>query len=200
MANNLRVLDLWFDLMRAELEELTRVPVSAQVVEEISAASSAYRSQLLFEGPVQGVMYVTASASSLVQLSQMVAGEPVDPHAAWTEEGLEVWQIWLTATSGKLATRLSEEMADASQGACTIVLGETTAVDGIELASATETTASGAAMRRCLLRAGESEFSLEGSVQVKFPGDEAPEIAEKPDSHPRPNPSRRRNLNSRFPQ
>jgi flagellar motor switch protein FliN/FliY len=174
MANNRRVLDLWIEIVRAELEALVRVPVTAEATEEIPLAASAYRSQLLFEGPVHGVMYVTASAASLVQLSQLVAGEPVDPHAAWTEEGLEVWQIWLTASSGKLAARLSEEIADRSQDVCTILLRDTTAVDGMHLASATDTTASGAAMQQWRLQAAETEFALSVSVQVKFPGEETP--------------------------
>jgi flagellar motor switch protein FliN/FliY len=174
MAHNRRVLDLWIEIVRAEMEALVRVPVTAQATEEIPLAASAYRSQLLFEGPVHGVMYVTASASALVQLSQLVAGEPIDPHAAWTEEGLEVWQIWLTASSGKLAARLTEEIADLSQDACTILLRDTMAVDGMHLASATDTTASGAAMQQWRLTVGETNFALSVSMQVKFPGEEIP--------------------------
>lgn len=87
MANNRRVFDLWFEIMRAELEELVRVPVTSRTVTEIPSAASAYRSQLLLEGPVHGVLYVTASAQSLMQLSQMVAGEAVNPQAAWTRRG-----------------------------------------------------------------------------------------------------------------
>ena len=176
MENNRRVLDLWLETMRAELEELVRVPVTAQSMEEIPLAPSAYRSQLLFEGSVHGVMYVTASASSLVQLSQIVAGEPVDPRAAWTEEGLEAWQIWLTSTSGKLAVRLSEEVSEGSPDACSILLRDTTAVDGLHLASGNETTASGSAIQQWILRAGETEFAISGSVQVKFSGEEAPSV------------------------
>jgi hypothetical protein len=101
----------------------------------------------------------------------MVAREPVNPHAAWTEEGLEVWQIWLTTTSGKLASRLSEEMGDESKTACTILLQGTTAVDGMH--SGADTTASGAAIQEWLLQAGEAEFALSVSAQVTFPGDDA---------------------------
>ncbi len=176
MASNRSVLDVWLEMMRAELEALVHVPVTARATEEIPSTFRAYRSQLLFEGPVQGVMYVTASASSLVQLSQMVAGDPVDPKAPWTEAGLEVWQIWLTATSGKLATRLSQEIAELSQDACTILLRGTTAVDGMHLASGTETTASGAAVQEWLLQAGTTVFILSVSAQVKFPGDDAPSV------------------------
>jgi flagellar motor switch protein FliN/FliY len=171
MANNRRVFDLWFEIMRAELEALVHVPVTSRTVPEIPLPSSGYRSQLLVEGPAHGVMYVTASASSLVHLSQMVAREPVNPHAAWTEEGLEVWQIWLTTTSGKLASRLSEEMGDESKTACTILLQGTTAVDGMH--SGADTTASGAAIQEWLLQAGEAEFALSVSAQVTFPGDDA---------------------------
>ena len=153
MANNRRVLDLWFEIMRAELEALVHVPVTSRTATEVPPAASAYRSQLLFEGPVHGVMYVTASASSLVQLSQMVAGEPVDPQAAWTEEGLDVWQIWLTAASGKLATRLSEEGEDDSNSACTILLQGTTAVDGMD---------SGCRRRYSGLRSCDSRVDIAG--------------------------------------
>jgi len=176
MASNRRVFDLWFEIMRAELEELVHVPVTSRAVPEIPSAARALRSQLLFEGPVHGVMYVTASASNLVQLSQMVAGEPVDPHAAWTEEGLEAWQIWLTAASGKLATRLSEEIGDVSKNACTILLQDTTAVDGMHSASGADTTASGAAIQEWLLQAAEAEFALSVSAQVMFPGDDVPDV------------------------
>ena len=173
MANNRRVFDLWFEIMRAELEELVHVPVTSRVVPEIPPPASAYRSQLLFEGPVHGVMYVTASASSLVQLSQMAAGEAVDPHAAWTEEGLEAWQIWLTAASGKLAIRLSEDIGDGSKTACTILLQGTTAVDGMDSAAGTDTAASGAAIEEWMLQAAGTEFALSVSAQVMFPDDDA---------------------------
>ena len=172
MANNRRVFDLWFEIMRAELEELVRIPVTSRTATEIPPSASAYRSQLLLEGPVHGVMYVTASASSLVQLSQMVAGEPVDPKAAWTEEGLEVWQIWLTAASGKLALRLSEEIGDDAKNACTILLQGTTAVDGMDSSGGADTAASGAAIQELMLQAGEAEFALSVSAQVMFPGDD----------------------------
>lgn len=172
MANNRTILDLWIDIIRAELEALVRVPATVRTTENASPAVSAYRSQLLFEGPVQGVMYVTVSASGMVQLAQMVAGEPVDPRAAWTEEGLEAWQLWLTAASGRLAARLSEKFPEASQGACAILLGDTTAVDGVYLASGPDTAASGAATQQWLLQAGESEIAISVSVQVKFPGEE----------------------------
>jgi flagellar motor switch protein FliN/FliY len=118
-------------------------------------------------------MYVTASSSSLVQLSQMVAGETINPQAAWTEEGLEVWQIWLTATIGKLATRLSEEIGDSSKTSCTILLQGTTAVDGMDPAAVADTTASGGAIQEWLLQAAEAEFALSVSAQVMFPDDEA---------------------------
>ena len=120
---------------------------------------------------------MTASASSLVQLSQMVAGEPVDPKAAWTEEGLEVWQIWLTAAGGKLATRLSQEIGDDSKNACTILLQGTTAVDGMDSASGADTTASGAAIQEWILQAAETEFALSVSAQVMFPDDDAAALA-----------------------
>ena len=211
MANNRRVLDLWFEMMRAELEELVHVPVTARATEEIPVTSSAYRSQLLFEGPVHGVMYVTASASSLVQLSQMVAGEPIDPQAAWTEEGLEVWQIWLTATSGKLATRLSEEIGESPKSACTILLQDTSAVDGMHSASGADTTASGAAIQEWLLQAGEVEFALSVSAQVRFPSDDVPSVGiEQPDPEmaspepietvPQANPSREPTAEAPLPE
>lgn len=177
MESNRRVLELWFEIMRAELEALVHVPVTSRPTEEIRSAASAYRSQLLFEGAVHGVMYVTASASSLVQLSQMVAGAQVNPQAAWTEEGLEVWQIWLTAASGKLATRLSEQIGDDSKNACTILLQGTTAVQGMQSASGADTTASGAAIQECLLQAAETELALSVSAQVLFPGEETPAVA-----------------------
>ncbi|MES2220980.1 MAG: FliM/FliN family flagellar motor switch protein [Acidobacteriota bacterium] len=177
MASHRRLFNLWFEIMREELEELVHVPVTSQAIQGIPSAARAYRSQLSFEGPVHGVMYVTASSSSLVQLSQMVAGEILNPQAMWTEEGLEVWQIWLTATSGKLATRLSEEIGDSSRNACTIVLQGTTAVDGTDPAASANTTASGAAIQEWILRAAEAEFALSVSVQVMFPGDDDPAIA-----------------------
>ena len=172
MANNRRVFDLWFEIMRAELEELVHIPVTSRTATEIPPSASAYRSQLLLEGPVHGVMYVTASASSLVQLSQMVAGGPVDPKAAWTEEGLEVWQIWLTGASGKLAVRLSEEIGDDAKNACAILLQGTTAVDGMDSSGGADTAASGAAIQELMLQAGEAEFALSVSAQVMFPGDD----------------------------
>lgn len=174
MGNNRRVFDLWFEIMRAELEALARVPVTSRTATEIPPAASAYRSQLLLEGRIHGVMYVTASASSLVQLAQMVVGEQVDPKAAWTEEGLEVWQIWLTAASGKLAVQLSEEIGDDAKNACTILLQGTTAVDGMDSYGGAETTASGSAIRELMLQAGEAEFAFSVSAQVMFPGDEVP--------------------------
>ncbi|HET9101592.1 MAG TPA: FliM/FliN family flagellar motor switch protein [Acidobacteriaceae bacterium] len=176
MAGNRRVLDLWFEIMRAELEQIGHVPVTARAAEEIPLASSFYRTQLGFEGPVHGTMYAAASASGLVQLSQMVAGEPLDAHAAWTEEGLEVWHSWLSAASGKLAARLAEEFAEGSQDACTILLRDTMAVDGAHLASGTDTSASGSAIQKWMLQAGEIEFVLSVSVQVMFPIEEAPAV------------------------
>jgi flagellar motor switch protein FliN len=176
MANTRRVFDLWFEMMRAELEDLVHVPVTSGAVPEIPSAARAFRSQLLFEGPVHGVMYVTASASNLVQLSQMVAGEPVDPHAAWTEEGLKAWQIWLTAASGKLAKRLSEEIGDVSKNACTILLQGTTAVDGMDSAAGTDTMATGAAIQEWLLQAAGTEFALSVRAQIIFSDDDVPAV------------------------
>lgn len=182
MANNRRVFDLWFEIMKSELEALVHVPVTSRTATEIPPAASAYRSQLLLEGPVHGVMYITASASSLVQLAQMVAGEQVDPKAAWTEEGLEVWQIWLTAAGGKLATRLSDEIGDESKTACTILLRGTTAIDGMDSSGGADTAASGAAIQELLLQAGEAEFALSLSAQIIFPGvDEPVPIADQPE-------------------
>lgn len=174
MKNNRTILNLWMDLLRAELEELVHVPATVHVTEDTAPEARAYRSQLLFEGPVHGVMYVTVSASGMVQLAQMVAGEPLDPHAAWTEEGLEVWQIWLTAASGKLAARFSEEFQESSPDACAILLRDTTAVDGMHLAPGPDTAASGAATQQWRLQAGESEIAISVSVQVAFPGEESP--------------------------
>ncbi len=176
MANTRRVFDLWFEIMRAELEELVHVPVTSRAAAEIPPAARAFRSQLLFEGSVRGVMYVTASAANLVQLSQMLADEPVDPRAAWTEEGLEAWQIWLTAASGKLATRLSEEIGDGSKTACSILLQGTTAVDGMDSAAGADITATGAAVQEWLLQAAGTEFALSVSAQVQFPDDDAPAV------------------------
>lgn len=173
MASNRRVFELWFEIMRAELEALVQVPVTSRTVSEVPSASSAYQSELLLEGPVHGVMYVTAPASSLVQLSQMVAGEPVNPQAAWTEEGLEVWQIWLTAASGKLASRLSEQSGEASNNACTILLQGTAAVDGMDSAAGVDTAASGSAIQQWLLQAAGIEFALSVRAHIMFPVDDA---------------------------
>ena len=172
MANNRTILDLWIDLLRAELEQLVHVPATVHTTEDTASEARAYRSQLLLEGPVNGVMYVTVSASGMVQLAQMVAGEPIDPHAAWTEEGLEVWQIWLTAASGKLAAYFSEEFKESSPYACAIQLRDTTAVDGMHLTPGPDTAASGAATQQWRLQAGESEIAISVSVQVAFPGEE----------------------------
>ncbi len=173
MANTRRVFDLWFEIMRAELQELVHVPVTSRVVPEIPPAARAFRSQLLFEGSVHGVMYVTASASNLVQLSQMAAGEAVDPHAAWTEEGLEAWQIWLAAASGRLAIRLSEDIGDGSKTACTILLQGTTAVDATDSAASTDTAATEVAIEEWTLQAAGTEFALSVRAQVTFPDDDA---------------------------
>jgi flagellar motor switch protein FliN/FliY len=172
MASNRRILDLWIDVVGAELEELLGVPVTARVADEVPHTASAYRSRLLFEGPVQGAMYVTVSAAGMMQLAQMIAGEPVDPHAAWTEEGLEAWQIWLTAAAAKLAICLMEEFPE-SQDPCVIGLRETTAVEGTHPASGPDTAATGAVQQQWLLRAGENEIALSASVRVEFPGEEA---------------------------
>jgi flagellar motor switch protein FliN/FliY len=172
MISNRRILDLWIEVVGAELEELLRVPVTARVTEELPQIASAYRSRLLFEGPAQGAMYVTASAAGMMLLAQMVAGEPVDPHSAWTEEGLEAWQIWLTAAAVKLATRLTEEFPE-SQDPCVIGLRETTAVEGVNLASGPDTAASDAVQQQWLLQAGKNEIALSASVQVEFPSEES---------------------------
>jgi flagellar motor switch protein FliN/FliY len=118
-------------------------------------------------------MYVAASASNLMQLSQMMADEPVDPYAAWTEQGLEAWHIWLTAASGRLATRLSEEIGDLSKNGCSVLLQGTIAVDAMDSASGGDTAASGAAIQLWLLQAAGTEFALSVSAQVMFPGDDA---------------------------
>ena len=173
MTSNWRVFDVWFEIVRAELEELVHVPVTSRALPEVLSTARAFRSQLLFEGSVHGVMYVTVSASNLVQLSQMVADEPVDPHAAWTEEGLHAWHIWLTAACGKLAMRLSEEIGDISKNACTILLQGTTAVDGMDPASGSGAVDSGSAIQHWLLQAAGTDFALSVSAQVMFPGDDA---------------------------
>lgn len=190
MTSNRNILDVWIEVVCAELEELLHIPVTATADVELAPASSAYRSRLLFEGPVHGVMYVTGSAASLVQLAQLVAGESVNPHAAWTEEGLEVWQIWLTAAGPKLASRLRQEFPESAQGTCSVLLGETTAVEGDTLASGPETAASGALTQQWLLRAGDGEIAFSSSVQMEFPGETsaiaatAEEISTTPTAEP----------------
>jgi flagellar motor switch protein FliN len=177
MASNWRVLELWFEIMRTELEELVRVPVTSRALPALLSPARAFRSQLLFEGSVRGAMYVTVSASNLVELSQMVADQPVDPHAAWTEEGLQAWQLWLTAASGKLAIRLSEELGGLSENACTILLQGTTAVDDMDPdmdpASGGDDVSSGAAIQQWLLQAAGTEFALSVSAHVIFLADNA---------------------------
>ncbi len=173
MTSNRSILDVWIEVVRAELEELLHVPVTASATAELAPAPSAYRSRLLFEGPVQGVLYVTGSAASMVQLAQLVAGESVDPHAAWTEAGLEAWRILLTAAGTRLASRLTQEFPESPQGTCSVLLGETTAVEGDILANGPETAASGALTQQWLLRAGEGEIAFSGSVQMEFAGEKS---------------------------
>ena len=173
MANNRRVFDLWFEIMRAELEELVRVPVTSRTATEIPPAASAYRSQLLFEGPVHGVMYVTASASSLVQLSQMVAGEPVDPKAAWTRRrvgGLADLADRSQRQAGvEIVGRDSGTMRRMPARSCCRVRPRLTV--WIHLGALTPRPP-GAAIQELMLQAGEAEFALSVSAQVMFPGDD----------------------------
>lgn len=173
MAGNVRMLEFWIEAFCAELQELLAAPVTARATEDAPQAASAYRSMLLVEGPVHGVMYITTSSASMVQFAQMAAGELVDSHAAWTGEGLEAWRRLLDATGTRFATRLTEQVSGSSQGRCTILLAETTAVDGMHLVSESGTAASGATVQQWLLQTGQGEIALSASVQVEFPGEES---------------------------
>ena len=173
MAGNVRMLEFWIEVFCAELQELLGAPVTARATEDVPQAASAYRSMLLVEGPVHGVMYITTSSASMVQFAQMAAGESVDSHAAWTGEGLEAWRRLLDATGTRLVARLTEEFSGSSQGRCTILLADTTAVDGMHLVSESGTAASGATVQQWLLRSGQSEIALSASVQVEFPDEES---------------------------
>jgi flagellar motor switch protein FliN/FliY len=183
MEKTQRILDLWLEMMWAELKELTHVPVVSQVVPGITSAAIAYRSQLSLEGPIQGVIHVTASASSLVQLSQLAAGEPINSQAACTEEALEVWQSWLTGASRRLATRLSEDMGNVSENPCLILLQRTTAVDGMASGSAADTADSEGPIQQWILQVGGIEFSLSVRAQLMFPGDDRAGDAEQLQQH-----------------
>jgi flagellar motor switch protein FliN/FliY len=172
MAENTKMLELWIEAVCAELQELLGVPVAARSTEDVPQAAGAYRSMLLVEGSVHGVMYVTISSANMVQIAQMAAGDPVDSHAAWTEGALEAWRRLLDVTGTRLATRLTEEFSEPAQGRCTILLAETSAVDGMHVVSGSEPAASGATVQQWLLQAGQSEITLSSSVQVEFSGEQ----------------------------
>ncbi|MGH9616639.1 MAG: FliM/FliN family flagellar motor C-terminal domain-containing protein [Acidobacteriaceae bacterium] len=165
MASNREILELWLETACAELGELARVQVTAGPAEDVPLPARTYRSQLLFEGAFHGSMYVSVSAAGMVQLGQMVAGKPIDPRAVWTEEGLEAWQSWLNASSGKLAARLSRDFPEFSEGACTILLRETTALEGVDLDSEGD-------MHHWSLRVGDTEIALSVSAEVEFSREE----------------------------
>ncbi len=174
---DIRMLELWPEAICAELRELLAVPVTARAAGDVPQAAGAYRTVLLVEGPVRGVVYLTVSSAGMVQFAQMAAGDEVDARAAWTGEALEAWRRLLDAAGTRLATRLTEESAQGvsqnfSQSRCTILLAETTAVDGMHSASGAKTGAAATAVQQWLLRAGESEIALSVSVQVEAPGEE----------------------------
>ncbi len=172
MTMNLEMLRLWLEAIRAELQELLGVTVTARTTEDIPQAGGAYRSMLLVEGPVHGALYIATSSACMVQFAQMAAGDPVDAHAAWTGEALEAWQRLLDAAGVRLATRLTQELPLSSQDRCTILMAETSAIDGMHLDfesgnAALETTA-----QQWLLLAGKSEIAVSASVQLEFSGEQ----------------------------
>ncbi|HWF66060.1 MAG TPA: FliM/FliN family flagellar motor C-terminal domain-containing protein [Acidobacteriaceae bacterium] len=177
MAGNMKVLELWMAAISAELEELLGVSVTARAVGDIPPAAGAYRSMLLVEGLVHGVMYATTSSAAMVEFAQMAAGDPLDARAAWTGEALEAWRRLLDAAGSRLATQLTEEFAGSAPGRCTVLLAETAAVDEMMLASGPGTAASGATVQPWIFQAGESEIAISVSVQVEFSKDPLPASA-----------------------
>lgn len=166
MTGNAKVLELWKEAISDELRESAAAPVRLRVAQDAPTGTGAYRSKLVVEGSVRGILYVTASASSLVQFAQMSAGEAIDARAAWTGEALETWRALLNAAAGRMAARLTEEFQLSTQGRCVVLLEETAAVDEMHLSPGPETSASGAAVQQWWIQAGTIEMFLMATVQM----------------------------------
>lgn len=168
-----RMLDLWIEALCAELQELFGAPPTVVPTTGTPQAASAYRTMLLVEGPARGAMYITTSAASMVQFAQMAVGEQVDAHAAWTEERLESWRRLLETTAARLSIRLTEEFPNPEGARCTILLAETTAVDGTDVTAISGNDAAGSTMQQWLLHVGQAELAVSASIKVEFPAQES---------------------------
>jgi len=166
MTGNARVLELWKDAISDELRESAGASIGFKVAQDTPTGIGAYRSKLIIEGSVRGILYVTASASSLVQFAQMSAGEAIDAHAPWTGEALETWRGLLNAAAERMAARLTEESPLPTEGRCVVLLEETAAVDEMHLSPGPDTSASAAAVQQWWIQAGTIEMFLVATVQV----------------------------------
>jgi len=167
MVGNETMLTLWNEAFCGEMEELLGSSVQAQ---ETDAAQSGkvYRTQLLVEGFVQGVLHVTAPAAHIVSFAQLAAGDMLHTQSAWTEETLESWRRLLDGTATRLATRLSKEYAEGRAVPCSILLAETSTMEDIYPAAESGTSASGSKVQHWLLQVGAAQIAMAVSVNVEF--------------------------------
>ncbi len=170
MHANETLLEFWIETLCAELGELSGAVITASTAPHEGSLNVAYETALLAQGPVQGEVYVTVESNALVQLTQLAAGEPLDPKIACDAERIESWRRLIDSAAGRLSTRLTAHFTDANHSRCVILLADTRPVDDADPLSAEP----GSRIQRWLLQAGQSRIAILARARIEFPEEMIP--------------------------
>lgn len=169
MQANETLLELWMESLCAELGELSGAPIISSTAPHEIGRKQALETALLVQGPIQGELFVTVESSTLVEYTQLSAGEPLDPEVACNPERIEAWRRLLDSTAARLATRLTENYMEPG-ARCVLLLADTRSVeDGDPLFGEP-----GSRIQPWLLQAGQSRLAILARAKIEFPSEILP--------------------------
>jgi flagellar motor switch protein FliN len=112
-----RLADLWSRNMATVIEQTSGATCPVSVDGEIAPEKGSILFQVSFRGGLSGVMEVSLPTTSVVVLSQLFLGEPVDQAAERTADVMDAVLELVRQTAGAAASELKAEFGDISTDA-----------------------------------------------------------------------------------